>query len=232
MARLARLALAGFLHHVVQRGHNHQPVFVDTADRIFFLEQLEQASRQHGVAVHAYTLMENHFHLLLTPSTDASLSRMMQALGRSYVRYFNNRHGHRGTLWEGRYRSTVLQAPLYALACMAFMDLNAVRSGTVPQSSDYAWSSYGHYAGLRSERLLTPLSAYWALGNTPFAREMAYKDLVAKGNSSEVDAALAQSAIKGWALGEADFLQELQRKTPRRIAIALPGRPKKQAQAD
>lgn len=227
MARLARLTLGGFLHHVFQRGHNRQPVFVDAADRVFFLEQLEQTSRQYGVAVHAYTLMENHFHLLLTPQTDVSLPRMMQALGRSYVRYFNNRHGHSGTLWEGRYRSTVLQSPRYALAGMAFLDLNPVRAGVVQRSSDYAWSSHGHYMGLRSERLLTPLPAYWALGNTPFAREAAYADLVAKGNSTEVDAALAQSVVRGWALGDADFLLELQRKTPRRVQIERPGRPKK-----
>lgn len=228
MARLARLTLGGFLHHVIQRGHNRQPVFVDTADRVFFLELVEQTSRQYGVAVHAYTLMENHFHLLLTPLTDGALPQMMQALGRSYVRYFNNRHGHSGTLWEGRYRCTVLQASRYALACMAFLDLNPVRAGAVQRSSDYAWSSHRHYAGLRSERLLTPLPAYWALGNTPFAREAAYTDLVVKGNSAEVDAALAQSAIRGWALGDTDFLLELRRKTPRRVELARPGRPKKQ----
>lgn len=227
MARLARLTLGGFLHHVIQRGHNRQPVFVDAADRVFFLDQLEQASRQHGVAIHAYTLMENHFHLLLTPQTDVSLPRMMQALGRSYVRYFNNRHGHTGTLWEGRYRSTVLQESRFALACMVFLDLNPVRAGGAQRSSDYAWSSHGHYAGLRSERMLTPLPAYWVLGNTPFAREAAYIDLVSKGNSADVDAALAQNAIRGWALGDADFLLELQRKTPRRVAIARPGRPRK-----
>lgn len=227
MARLARLTLGGFLHHVIQRGHNRQPVFVDAADRVFFLEQLELASRQHGVAIHAYTLMENHFHLLLTPQTDVSLPRMMQALGRSYVRYFNNRHGHTGTLWEGRYRSTVLQESRFALACMVFLDLNPVRAGGAQRSSDYAWSSHGHYAGLRSERMLTPLPAYWVLGNTPFAREAAYIDLVSKGNSADVDAALAQNAIRGWALGDADFLLELQRKTPRRVAIARPGRPRK-----
>lgn len=227
MARLARLALGGMLHHVIQRGHNRQPVFVDAKDRIFFLELLEQTSRQHGVAVHAYTLMENHFHLLLTPQADEALSRMMQSLGRSYVRYFNNRHGHTGTLWEGRYRSTVLQAPRYALACMIFLDLNPVRAGLVQRCSDYAWSSHGHYAGLRVERFLTPLPSYWALGNTPFAREAAYLELVNKGNDADEQVALAQSAIRGWALGDTDFLAELQRRTPRRVAIARPGRPKK-----
>ena len=226
MARLARLTLGGFLHHVIQRGHNRQPVFVDAADRSFFLEQLDQASRQHGVDVHAYVLMENHFHLLVTPSTDLALPRMMQALGRSYVRYFNNRHGHTGTLWEGRYRCTVLQAQRYALACMAYLDQNPVRSGEVQRCADYAWSSHGHYAGLRSERLLTPLSWYWSLGNTPFAREAAYVELVAKGNATEVDRVLAESAVRGWALGDADFVLALQRKTPRRVEKARPGRPR------
>jgi putative transposase len=119
MARLARLTLGGLPHHIIQRGHNRQPVFQDVEDRQFFLAQLEHACRTHGVALHAYVLMDNHFHLLATPATDVALPHMMQALGRSYVRYFNNRHGRSGTLWEGRYRCTVLQAQPYALACMA-----------------------------------------------------------------------------------------------------------------
>lgn len=226
MARLARLSLAGFPHHVIQRGHNRQPAFVDAADRQYFLEQLEQAGRKHGVGIHAYVLMEGYFHLLVTPETDVALSRMMQSLGRSYVRYFNNRHGRSGTLWEGRYRCTVLQAQRYALACMAYLDLEPVRATIAPRAADYAWSSYGHYAGLRSERMLTPPSWYWALGNTPFAREAAYVERVFAGNSSEVDAALAGGAIRGWALGDANFLLGLQQKTARRVEKSRPGRPK------
>lgn len=226
MARLARLTLGELPHHVIQRGHNRQPVFADAADREFFLAQLEVASRQHGVDVHAYVLMENHFHILATPDTDLALPSMMQALGRSYVRYFNNRYKRSGTLWEGRYRCTVLQASRYVLACMAYLDLNPVRAGLVSRSSDYPWSSHGHYAGLRIERLLAPPPGYWALGNTPFAREAAYVDLVARGNSAVVDAALAESAIRGWALGDPEFLQMLQLKTARRVEKARPGRPR------
>ena len=125
--------------------------------------------------------MDNHFHLLATPSTSEGLPQWMQAVGRRYVRYFNDRHGRTGTLWEGRYRSTLIQTDRYLLACMAYIDLNPVRAGMVADARDYPWSSHGHYAGLRHDRLITPHPLYWTLGNTPFAREAAYAELVRAG---------------------------------------------------
>lgn len=189
------------------------------------LELLEEYARRFEVVVHAYVLMDNHFHLLLTPQTAQGLPAMMQAVGRRYVRYFNDVHGRSGTLWEGRYKSTLIETERYLLACMAYIDLNPVRAGMVGQARDYPWSSYGHYAGLRADRLVTPHALYWGLGNTPFAREAAYARLVQDGIAPEQRQALTDSMLRGWALGDPGFLAELQKQTPRRLSKARPGRP-------
>lgn len=225
MARLPRLTLPGYPHHVIQRGNNRQAIFVDRADFEAMLALLHEHSRKFEVAVHAYVLMDNHFHLLATPSTADGLPQMMQSIGRSYVRYFNGRHGRTGTLWEGRYRSTVIEAERYLLACMAYIDLNPVRAGIAARAVDYPWSSHAHWLGLRSDRLLTTHALYWALGNTPFAREAAYAALVQAGLGEKQLDALTQSALSGWALGEPGFVADLQKLTPRRVSKAKPGRP-------
>ena len=198
---------------------------MDQADRQQMLDLLELQARQDEVAIHAYVLMDNHFHLLLTPQTADGLSHMMQAVGRRYVRYFNDRHGRSGTLWEGRYKSTLVETERYLLACMCYIDLNPVRAGLVAQARDYAWSSHSHYAGLRSDRLISPHPLYWALGNTPFAREAAYARLVQDGLSAAQQQELTDSVLKGWALGGPGFIAELQKKTDRRLSKARAGRP-------
>jgi putative transposase len=225
MARLPRLTLPDQPHHVIQRGNNGQPVFVDRGDREFFLSLLGENATRFAIAFHAYVLMDNHFHLLATPSTPDGLPQWMQAVGRRYVRYFNDRHGRTGTLWEGRYRSTLIQTDRYLLPCMACIDLNPVRAGTVTEARDYAWSSHGHYAGLRQDRFLTPHPLYWALGNTPFAREAAYAELVQNGISGADYAALTDATLRGWAVGDRDFLDSLQKTTQRRVLKSRPGRP-------
>ena len=227
MARLSRLTLPGYLHHVIQRGHNRQPIALDADDHQRLLALLRTAAREHGLALHAYVLMPNHLHLLATPEAADSLPRSMQALGRSYVRQFNRKHGRSGTLWEGRYRSTLLEADTCLLACMAYLDLNPVRAGLAAAASDYPWSSHGHYAGLRPDPWLSPHALYWALGNTPFAREQAYAGQVAAGLSEAEQARLAQAAHSGWALGSAPFLEELQKRAGRRVSPGRAGRPPK-----
>ena len=225
MARLPRLTLPGHLHHVLQRGNNRQPIFVDREDYETMLGLLTEAALQHEVAVHAYVLMPNHFHLLATPATALGLPQTMQAVGRRYVQYFNRRHGRTGTLWEGRYRCAVLQPERYLLPCMVYFDLNPVRAGDAGRAADYPWSSHGHWLGLRSERLLTPHALYWALGNTPFAREAAYAALVEAGIAAQEEAALTSSVLSGWALGDTRFVQALQVQTPRRVSPRSAGRP-------
>lgn len=225
MARLPRLTVPGYPHHVIQRGNNRQPIFSSAADRDFFLDLLDENARKFGVALHAYVLMDNHFHLLATPQTDTALPQMMQAVGRRYVRYFNDRQQRTGTLREGRYKSTLVQAERYLLACMVYIDLNPVRSGMVAQARDYPWSSHGHYIGLRNDRLITPHPLYWALGNTPFAREAAYGSLVLAGVSAHQQEVLTQSTLHGWALGEPAFVGLLQKTTSRRLSKKSAGRP-------
>ncbi|MBS0294317.1 MAG: transposase [Proteobacteria bacterium] len=225
MARLPRLTLAGYPHHIIQRGNNRQLIFADRQDFETMLSLLAENAQKFRVAVHAYVLMDNHFHLLATPATDEALPKMMQAVGRSYVRYFNDRHGRSGTLWEGRYRATLIESERYMLACMAYIDLNPVRAGMVGQALDWPWSSHAHYLGQRSDVLVTPHALYWALGNTPFAREAAYAELVQAGISGAEQAALTDAALRGWALGGADFVADLQKKSPRRVSKAKPGRP-------
>lgn len=227
MARLPRLSLAGQVHHVLQRGNNRQAIFNGDDDQALMLELLAQQARQHRVALHAYVLMPNHFHLLATPQDEGGLSRWMQAVGRAYVRRFNQVHGRSGTLWEGRYRSTVLQAERHLLACMAYFDLNPVRAGLAAAPADYPWSSHAHYAGLRHTTGLVLPSAYWALGNTPFAREAAYTEMVRSGISAAQLEALTRSVLGGWVLGDDAFVAQLQRTVPRRLTRAQPGRPPK-----
>ena len=225
MARLPRLTLPGYLHHVIQRGNNRQAIFASPSDYQSLLDLLSDNAKKFDVAIHAYVLMGNHFHLLATPQTADGLPQMMQAVGRRYVRHFNDAQGRSGTLWEGRYKSTLIQSDRYLLACMAYIDLNPVRAGMVAQAADYPWSSHGHYTGLRSDRLITPHPLYWELGNTPFAREVAYADLVRCGVTERQQADLTQSALRGWALGEADFVADLQKKTERRVMKRRAGRP-------
>ena len=225
MSRLPRLTVPGYPHHVIQRGNNRQPIVVDTDDRQRMLDELREHAQAQGVAVHAYVLMDNHLHLLVTPDAGDSLPLMMQGVGRSYVRWFNRRHGRSGTLWEGRYRSTLIEAERYLLACMAYIDLNPVRAGMVPAAADYRWSSHAHLVGLRHDPLVTPHPLYWQLGNTPFARERAYADLVAAGLMPTIRQAIAGAAHSGWALGSDAFIADLQRRTERRVVKAAAGRP-------
>jgi putative transposase len=225
MARLSRLALAGHLHYVSQRGNNRQAIALSAADFGVLLKLMEETSRAAEVEIHAYAISTESFDLLATPKNADGLPVMMQALGRRYVRYFNDLHGRSGTLWEGRYRSTVLQADRYLLSAMSHMDLKPVRSGQGMEPAAYPWSSHGHYVGLRTDRIVTPHALIWLLGNTPFAREAAYAARVQKGLSPSEEVELTQAVAGGWALGDAGFVAELQGQTERRLTQVKSGRP-------
>ena len=228
MARLPRLALPGYSHHVILRGNDRQRIFKDDADRQTLLALLVGSCHKHAVDLHAFVLMDNHFHLLVTPQADKALSRMMQDMGRDYVRYFNRRYSRTGTLWEGRFRSSLIQTERYFLACMVYIDLNPVRAGMVAQPLDHPWSSHAHYVGARLDNWLVAHDVYWALGNTPFAREKAYAELVQSGIEENKKHALTSSVLGGWVLGEDGFTQSLQPKAQRRVSKGKPGRPLKQ----
>ncbi len=225
MARLARVSVPGYPYHVIQRGNNRQPIFRSEGERAKMLELLAENAAEFDVAIYAYVLMDNHFHLLLGPKTADGLPKMMQSVGRSYVRFFNDTHGRTGTLWEGRYKSALVQSERYLLACMVYMDLNPVRAGMVAHAQDYAWSSHSHYVGARNDRLITPHPLFWELGNTPFARESRYRELVQAGVSPEQRIALGHAVTSGWVLGDEGFVARLQGSTRRRLTRSAPGRP-------
>ncbi len=225
MARLPRLTLPDYPHHVIQRGNNRQAIVAAPADYRRLLDILEESATRFQVAIHAYVLMSNHFHLLATPQTADGLPNMMQAVGRSYVRYFNASQKRTGTLWEGRYKSTVIQSERYLLACMVYIDLNPVRASMVARAQDYPWSSHAHFIGLHHDRLVTPHALYWELGNTPFAREAAYAEMVHAGLNTVQAQALIDATQSGWALGDANFVANLQKRTLRRVSKASAGRP-------
>ena len=225
MARHPRLALPGYPHHVIQRGNNRQPIVLDEADRKMLYSLWLEESQRHKVAVNAYVLLDNHFHLLLTPPSEEAMSLMMQSVGRSYVRYFNKRHNRTGTLWEGRYKSSVLDSEAYLLTCMSYIDLNPVRAGLVEAPENFNWSSYKHLIGQKIDKLVTPHALYWGLGNTPFSREAAYAEFVSSGLSATIQKDLTESVLKGRVVGRPEFLKTLQKKTQRPILPQKAGRP-------
>lgn len=225
MARLPRLCAPGYAHHLLQRGNNRQPTFHDAKDYERLLELLTEHAAREKVAVHAYVLLSNHFHLLATPETAMGLPRLMQALGRRYVQYFNRRHGRSGTLWEGRYKAAPIEAERHLLACMVYLDLHPVRAQLAARAEDYRWSSHAHYVGSRTDRLLTPHPLFWQLGNTPFEREAAYAQLVGQGIALDRQSAFTDSVTKAWALGEPAFISALEERTRRRARPGRRGRP-------
>lgn len=227
MARLPRLVVPGQPHHIIQRGADRRDVFCDDGDHQVFLNWLREAARQYQVAIHAYVLMPNHLHLLATPADEVGLGRMMQWVGRHYVPYFNQKYGRVGTLWQGRYKTTVIDSERYFLTCSRYIELNPVRAGMLSDPGQYRWSSYAHHVGLHPDPLVTDHALYWALGNTPFAREAAYRDLAQQALTPEQIAALSEATLKGWALGSDQFKAGLEQQVERRVRPAKRGRPSK-----
>lgn len=177
MARAARHAIAGLAYHVVQRGHNAQAVCVDDEDRRVFIDTLRDAARDHGLLVHAYVLLPNEVELVATPQRPESMAEAIQALGRRYVRWFNRRHGRSGTIWNGRYRSALIEPERYLLRCQRHVELAPVRAGLAVRPDAWTWSSHRHHIGWVVDPLVRPHPTLWTLGNTPFERESKYREL-------------------------------------------------------
>ena len=177
MPRQPRLDMVDIPQHVVQRGNNRQPCFLRPQDYRCYLQQLCDASQKHGCLIHAYVLITNHVHLLITPTSTGAISRCMQSLGRRYVSYFNGTYRRTGTLWEGRYKSCLVDSQSYLLTCYRYIELNPVRAAMVVTPDDYPWTSYHTNALGLDNRLITPHREYLALGTTPDARQAVYRDL-------------------------------------------------------
>lgn len=227
MARLPRLVVPHQAHHIIQRCHDGLSVFRDSEDYCAFLDWLKEGAKRFHVAIHAYVLMPDHVHLLATPADADGLARMMQWVGRYYVPYYNQRYLRSGTLWQGRYRATVLHAEQYLLLCSRYLEFNPVRNGLVASASDYQWSSYLHHVGSRPDPLITDHPLYWALGNTPFDREIAYQTLAEQPLAQSEINAISEATLKGWALGGDDYKVGLEKSVRRRVSPAKRGRPEK-----
>jgi putative transposase len=200
MSRPERLVIAGVAMHVRQRGVNRADCFREETDRLVYLSCLRDLLATTGCALHAYCLMTNHVHLLLTPRDDVGCATLMRDLGRRYVPYFNRRHGRTGTLWEGRFRSCLVDSARYVLGCYRYIELNAVEAGMVASPNAYRWSSYAGNAGLAEDNLLTPHIEYEALASAPEARRCAYRGLFNSPNDAELVKALRDATFGGYAL--------------------------------
>jgi putative transposase len=227
MARLPRLCVIGHPHLIVHRSHNRQPFALDDADRERYLAALHEAAAAHRVALHGYALVDHEVLLLATPQAPDALGRMMQGLGRRYVGAFNRRHGRTGTMWEGRFRSTVLESGRFLLACLRHVELAPVHAGLAADPAHYRWSSADHHLGQRRDPLIQDHAVFWTLGNTPFEREHAYRLLLDQGQAESERRALADAAWKGWVIGSDSFAAEIAEASGRPAKPRPRGRPRK-----
>lgn len=226
MARLPRLSVAGQLHLVAQRGAAGQALFVDAPDRANYVSALRDAARQCAVAVHAYALLEAQVLLLLTPAEPIGLTRAMQSTARRYVGGFNSRHGRKGSVWGGRFRSAVVE-PAFLLSCMAYVEQAPVRQGLAASAGEWAWSSAPHHLGRRPDPLITEHPDVWRLGNTPFEREARYRDFLERALTAKEFEAIRASLDGGWVLGSDAFAHAMAQGAARRVRPLDRGRPKK-----
>src|SRR5918996_1491123 len=209
MARRMRLVFPGVAVHVIQRGVDRAACFREEADYLVYLSHLRHLSTKHGCAVHAYCLMTNHVHLLLTPSSAESCTAFMRDLGRRYVPYFNRRHERTGTLWEGRFRSCIVESARYLLACYRYIELNPVRAGMVSRPDAYAWSSYAVNTGTRCDGFISPHLEFTALAESDDKRHAAYCGLFAEELDEPLLQAIRDATNGGYALASDAFKESV-----------------------
>ena len=227
MPRKPRFDLPDIPVHVVQRGNNRQPVFFDDAGRRAYLAWLGEAAGRYGCAVHAYVLMTNHVHLLMTPARAGAVGRTLQYVGRRYVPYVNRMTGRTGTLWEGRYRANLIEAERYLLLCHRYIELNPVRAGLAAAPVDYVWSSYAANALGEKDPLVTPHPVYLALGRGPKTRRKAYAALFAETLPEDPVDDLLAAVHSGTPLGGEAFCNRIEAALRQPVGHARRGRPRK-----
>lgn len=233
MARLNRFVVAGEAHHLVLRTVAGTDAFPGATDLPLFIEALRRSSREHGVLIHAYVLLSHEIQLMATPPADDSLSRMMQALARFYVPSYNRRHGRAGALWQGRFRAAPVGGAQPLLTCMRYIEQAPQRAGWPGRVTEFIGSSAPHHVGHGVDPTVAPAphaSGYWKLGNTPFEREAAYRNLLDQSMPAEQLLAVESSTLKGWAMGSGEFLASLTalaRAGARRPSSKARGRPRK-----
>lgn len=228
MARRRRLNLPGVPQHVVQRGNNRQAIFFGAGDYRFYLTTLAELSADHGCAVHAYALMTNHVHLLVTPASADSVSLMMRDLGRQYVQhYVNAKYQRTGTLWEGRFKASLVHAQRYFFACCRYIEMNPVRAGLVAHPAEYAWSSYRHSALGYADPLIDEHPQYTALASDAAQRQRAYRALFEETLDALTLDEIRRSIGESLPLGDDDFRDAVQAASRMPARRGKPGRPRK-----
>ena len=225
MPRKPRFFIPGIPVHIVQRGHSREPVFFDDADYAAYLSWLQEGAERYHCKIHAYALMTNHVHILATPSETDSVTRMMQYVGRRYVPYVNHTYGSSGSIWEGRYKASLVQEEGYLLTCMRYIELNPVRANMVRTPAHYRWTSYRCNGQGKVNSLVTPHPLYVSLGSDLNARLLAYKALfkahLEEGALDEIRAAWKT----GTPLGNVYFKEKIEQRLGKKVGQARRGRP-------
>ena len=205
MSRKPRFQLVGVPQHVIQRGNNRESCFHGAEDCQRYLNDLHEAARRNGCRLHAYVLMTNHVHLLVTPMQEHGMPHLMQDLGRKYVRYINHTYRRTGTLWEGRYKSSLIDSDAYLLTCMRYIELNPVRARMVEHPGEYRWSSYAANAQGQANPLLSAHPLYEGLGSEPETRRHAYRELFRHHMGNDLLHAIREALNQELVLGRDDF---------------------------
>jgi putative transposase len=226
MPRRPRVHLDGVPLHLVQRGHNREPCFFAEDDYLSYLHWLGEALAEAECALHAYVLMTNHVHLLLTPKRAAAVPGLIIALGRRYVQYINRTYKRTGTLWDSRYKSSTVQAETYLLACQRYIELNPVRAAMVEDPAHYRWTSYRTNALGQPDPRLTPHASYLALGRTAATRQAAYRALFRAQLDREAIDDIRLALNQGQALGNSRFHAKIEKMTGVRREARPRGRPR------
>jgi putative transposase len=227
MPRRARIAVPGIPWHIIQRGNNRSACFFTDEDRRRYLDTLREQAEKHGCAIHAYVLMTNHVHLLLTPAREDSAGLLMKHLGQRYVQYVNRTYRRSGTLWEGRFRSCLARDPEYVLGCYRYIELNPVRAAMVGHPGEYRWSSYRANAEGERDRVITPHEDYLRLGPADESRRESYRALFRAHLDPEIVASIRSATNGNYALGSERFQEEIGRMLRRRVVPGKSGRPVK-----
>lgn len=229
MPRRARLALDGVSTHLVQRGIDRSACFFCDDDRLHYLALLAELAPALDCAVHAYVLMTNHVHLLVTPARGEALSRLMRQLNQRYVQAINRAYRRSGTMWEGRFRSCLVDSEAYVLACYRYIELNPVRAGMTRDPLDYPWSSHRVNASALPSDLVTPHETFLTLAPEATNRAAAYRELVLQGMPDELVTDIRSATAGSYALGSPRFQNQISRMLGRRVVPGVPGRRRREA---
>ena len=226
MSRKPRFVLPGVPQHVIQRGNNREPCFYSDEDNVRYLEDLHDAAIKNNAVIHAYVLMTNHVHLLVTPAQSYSIAHMMQDLGRKYVRYINHIYQRTGTLWEGRYKASLVDSEAYLLTCMRYIEMNPVRAGMVEHPGEYRWSSYAKNAQGNENELIAYHPVYDSLGKDNDERNYAYRELFRQHIENEQIHEIREALNQELVLGRDDFKDKIELMLNRQTRTGTKGRPR------